>query len=86
MPWLAVPRSPMVLDDLALVSCYPAAAPAPALLAGTSPTGEKSPILTVSLGGRGRREMCSWFDLDKLLDFIIFWLAILFYIIAKLGF
>ena len=82
MPWLAVPRSPMALDDLAPVSCYPA----PALLAGTSPTSEKSPILTVSLGGRGRREMCSWFDLDKLLDFIIFWLAILFYIIAKLGF
>ena len=31
-------------------------------------------------------ERCSWLDLEKLLDFIIFWLVILFYIIAKLEF
>ena len=37
-------------------------------------------------GGRRGREVCSWLDLEKLLDFITFWLYILFYIIAKLEF
>ena len=37
-------------------------------------------------GGRGGREVWSWLDLEKLVNFIIFWLVILFYIITKLEF
>ena len=44
------------------------------------------PILTLAMGGRGGRELCSRLDLEKLLYFIIFLLAISFNIIAKLRF